>query len=228
MQLGDVYIKGSPAKSTYIHELIVDLKRRLGLFYMNTITWRSNKPPGPIAWSAKKRIQCHDAAEYCIWFSNDPEHCIANNQRELEPHTEKHLQLIARGGENRTAINGDGAYRIKPGSYGKPTAGRIMRNVLEISNVCASQRAYKRRAKELGLVPHGATMPLALARKLVRFLSDVGQLCVDPLGGSLTTGLACELEGRPWIATDVVFDYIRGAAERFTEFEGFELALDVL
>jgi hypothetical protein len=43
----------------------------------------------------------------------------------------------------------------------------------------------------------------------------------------MTTALACELEGRRWAATDVVLDYVRGAAERFREHAGFELALDV-
>jgi DNA modification methylase len=69
-------------------------------------------------------------------------------------------------------------------------------------------------------------MPLDLSRKLVRFLSDLGQLVVDPCAGSMTTPLACELEGRRWAATDVVFDFVRGGAERFTDFAGYELALD--
>jgi site-specific DNA-methyltransferase (cytosine-N4-specific) len=68
-------------------------------------------------------------------------------------------------------------------------------------------------------------MPLALARKLVRFLTDVGQLVVDPFAGSMTTPLACELEDRPWVATEMVYDYVRGGAERFTEFPGYSCSL---
>ena len=123
-------------------------------------------------------------------------------------------------------MNGNGAHRIRPGSYGQPTPGRIARNIFAVSNNCASQRAYKRRARELGLAAHGAPMPLALARKLVRFLSDVGQLVADPFGGSMTTPLACEIEERPWIATETVYDYVRGGAERFTECPGFSCPLD--
>ncbi|MCA3175349.1 MAG: site-specific DNA-methyltransferase, partial [Burkholderiales bacterium] len=47
-------------------------------------------------------------------------------------------------------------------------------------------------AKDLGLTAHGAPMPLALARKLIRFLTDVGNLVVDPCAGSMTTPLAAE------------------------------------
>ena len=120
------------------------------------------------------------ATKTCLWFCNDPVRCIADNRRILEPHTEQHAALQQRGGETRRSVNGDGAHRIRPGSYGQPTPGRIARNIFAVSNNCASQRAYKRRARELGLAAHGAPMPLALARKLVRFLSDVGQLVADP------------------------------------------------
>ena len=225
LSLGDVFEPHSPAKSTYIEELTIALRRRLGLHLMNRIVWQSNKPPGPVQWASLQRMQLNEGYEFCLWFCNDPVRCIADNRRILEPHTEQHAALQQRGGETRRSVNGDGAHRIRPGSYGQPTPGRIARNIFAVSNNCASQRAYKRRARELGLAAHGATMPLALARKLVRFLSDVGQLVADPFAGSMTTPLACEMEDRPWIATETVYDYVRGGAERFTEYPGFSCPL---
>lgn len=223
----DIFESKSPARSLYLEELTIALRKRLGLFLMERIVWPSNKPPGPVQWASKKRIHLNTGYEPLRWFCNDPINCIADNRRVLEPHTETHKRLIAKGGEQRVAINGDGAYRIRHGSYGNATAGRIPRNVISISNHCASQRAYKQRARELGLVPHGATMPLELAQRLVRFMTDVDQLVVDPCGGSLTTALAAELEGRRWATTDVVFDYVRGGAERFREFPGFFMNPDL-
>lgn len=228
LNLGDVFDRHSPAKSTYIEELTLALKAEFGLSLMNRIVWQSNKPPGPTQWASLKRTQLNEAYEFCLWFCNDPVACIANNQRVLEPHTAKHKKLIAKGGENRFSVNGDGAYRIKPGSYGRQTEGKLARNIFSVSNHCSSQRAYKKRARELGLATHGATMPLNLARKLVRFLTDVGQLVVDPFGGSMTTPLACELENREWAASEIVYDYVRGGAERFVDCPGFELAIDAL
>ena len=225
LSLGDVFEPHSPAKSTYIEELTIALRRRLGLHLMNRIVWQSNKPPGPVQWASLQRMQLNEGYEFCLWFCNDPVRCIADNRRILEPHTEQHAALQRRGGETRRSVNGDGAHRIRPGSYGQPTPGRIARNIFAVSNNCASQRAYKRRARELGLAAHGAPMPLALARKLVRFLSDVGQLVADPFAGSMTTPLACEMEDRPWIATETVYDYVRGGAERFTEYPGFSCPL---
>jgi hypothetical protein len=224
----DIFEPKSPARSTYLEELTLALCKRFGLHLMDRLVWASNKPPGPIAWASKQRMQLNAGYEHVLWFCNDPHRCIADNRRVLEPHTEAQQKLIARGGVQKARVNGDGAYRLRPGSFGNPTAGRIPRNVLQVSNHCANQRVYKQRAKELGLLPHGAPMPLALTRKLVRFLSDVGQLVVDPFFGSGTTGVACELEERRWVGTEIVFDYARGGAERFVDCDGFELTLDTL
>lgn len=226
LNVGDVFEDHSPAKSTYIEELIIAARKRFGLHLMNRIIWSSNKPPGPVQWASKKRMQLNEGYEFCLWFCNDPNQCIADNRRILEPHTESHQKLMQRGGERRSVVNGDGAYRLYKGSYGQQTPGRIPRNIFQVANTCQSQREYKQKARDLGLVPHGATMPLALARKLIRFLTDVEQLVVDPFAGSMTTPLASELEGRRWAATDVVYDYVRGGAERLTEYAGFRLHLE--
>lgn len=225
LSLGDVFERGSPAKSTYIEELVLALKKQLGLSLMNRIIWASNKPPGPIQWASKQRMQLNEGHEYLLWFCNDPRACVADNRRVLEPHTDRHLQFVRNGGTKSHASHSDGAYQTKPGSYSAETLGRIPRTVWQVSNYCPSQREYKRNARRLGLAAHGAAMPLALARQVVRFMTQLGDLVVDPFGGSMTTGLAAELEQRRWVSTDTAFEYVRGAAERFREQPGFELAL---
>lgn len=225
----DVFQSGSPARSLYLEKLTISLCERLGLHLMDRLVWENpNKPPGPYQWVSRERVQLNVGYEPLLWFCNAPHECIADNRRVLEPHSQKHSQLIAKGGERRSRINSDGAYRIKEGAFSNQTAGRIPRNVLRVSGTCSSQQAYKRAARALGLQAHGAPMPLALARKLIRFLSAIGQLVVDPCAGSMTTPLAAELEDRAWAATDTVFDYVRGGAERFRERPGFGLALDAL
>lgn len=224
----DIFESKSPARSTYLEELTLALVKRLGLYLMDRLVWASNKPPGPIAWASKKRMQLNTGYEPVLWFCNSPNDCIADNRRVLEPHTDRQKRLIEKGGVELARTNGDGAYRLRPGAYGNPTEGRIPRNVLQFGNACADQRAYKQRAAQLGLQPHGAPMPLNLARMLVRWMTKIDQLVADPCSGSFTTGRACELEGRSWVGTEIVADYARGGAERFTGCEGFELALDTI
>lgn len=220
----DIFMSKSPARSTYIERLVIALEDRLGLSLMDRLIWENpNKLPGPIAWASKTRYQLNAGYEPILWFTNNPLACTSNNQRVLMPHSEQHQKLIARGGEDRHAIAGDGAYRLYPGSFGGHTAGKIPRNLLKFSGVCKDQRAYQRRAKELGLKAHGASYPLALATFLVKFLSKEGDLVVDPFAGSMTTAVAAQRTGRRWIATEIVYDYIRGAASRFRGAPGLQI-----
>lgn len=205
----DIFVEGSPERSTYREELVLAIKRRCGLALMDTLIWHNpSKPPGPIQWASKQRMQLGVAYEQVLYFTNDPHLCKADNRRVLQPHSEAQRRLIERGGEKRHAINADGAYRLKPGSYGNATAGSIQRNVLNISHNCPSQRALRARTDALGLPRHGAVMPLKLARLLVDFFCPPGELVVDPFAGSFTTARAAEDSGRRWICGDKHLEYV--------------------
>ncbi|MDF3833260.1 DNA methyltransferase [Cupriavidus basilensis] len=140
----------------------------------------------------------------------------------LQTHTERHRKLIAAGGEARTAIYGDGACRLGPGSFASDTAGRLPRNVIERGHACADT-LYRQRAKELGLPIHGAVQPTDIPDFFVRFLTEPDELVVDPFGGPVPTGLAAERLGRRWLVTEWMLEYLRGAAELFCESPGFDL-----
>lgn len=68
---------------------------------------------------------------------------------------------------------------------------------------------------ENGLPTHGASMPLELASRFVKFLTEPGDLVADPFGGSLTTGEAAEINERRWICTDRALEYLLGGRGRF-------------
>lgn len=211
----DIFEPGSPARSLYREKLVIALYERLGLSKLDELVWRSNKPPGPTQWASRTRQQLNVAWEPVYLFCREPALWIADNRRVLEAHSPQHAALQAAGGERRLSCSGDGAYRITPGAYGAPTDGRIPRNVLDVPNYCASQRAVKRHARKRGLRPHGAPMPLALADFLVRYLTRVDDLVLDPFAGSLTTGEAAERNGRRWICVEREWDYIAAGASRF-------------
>lgn len=220
----DLFENRSPARSLYQQRLILALADELGLSLMDTLVWENpSRPPGPTQWASKTRQQLCGTYEPVIWFTNDPVLYKADNRRVLMEHTDKHKALMARGGERSSRISGDGAHRVREGSYGRETEGRIPRNVLRISHSCKSQRLYKQRARELGLPPHSAPYPLALATFLIRFLSEPGDLVVDPFGGSLTTGLAAEKLDRQWLLTEAVWEYLRGGGERFSDLPSCEM-----
>lgn len=222
----DIFLSGLPARSMYRERLMLALHDKLGLFKVDELIWVNKaKPPGPIQWASKERVQLNVAYEPIYWLTNDPTKLRSDNRRVLQEHTERHLRLIHAGGEQRDAEYSDGAYSVKTGNFGTLTEGRIPRNVLEFGHACADQRLYKQRARALGLRVHGAPMPLKLASFLVEFMSKPGDLVVDPFGGSFSTAKAAELLGRRWMSTEIMLEYVLGAATRFEGAEGFRLPL---
>jgi DNA modification methylase len=49
----------------------------------------------------------------------------------------------------------------------------------------------------------------------IRFLTDAGDLVLDPFAGSNTTGKVCEDEGRNWIAIECDKHYLETSGFRF-------------
>lgn len=220
----DCFVTGSPARSTYVERLVIALEDQLGLQLMDRIPWINPcKPPGPMQWASKHRIHLNVGYEPLLWLSNDPAHVFADNRRVLEPHTDQHRKLIARGGVSRARVSSDGAYAKKQGAYGRHTPGRIPRNVLTRPHNCADARQYREHAKQLGLRSHGAVMPTSVCDFLIRYLTRPDQLVLDPWGGKATTGLAAERLGRRWMVVDRVLDYLRAGGECFRYLPGFDM-----
>lgn len=220
----DIFEPKSPARSILGELLVVALHQRFHLFKMDMIVWNNpSKAPGPTVWASRTRQQLNVAWEPVYWFTNDPKLCRSDNRRVLQPHTEQHQRLIDRGGERRRATYGDGANRIYPGSFGTPTAGRIPRNVQTVPHRCRSQDELRALARAEGLPMHAATMPLKLAKFLVDFLSEEGDLVVDLFAGWFTVPAACEESGRRWMGTELMGEYARGGSLRriFREAPGF-------
>ena len=218
----DIFLKQSPARSLYRERLVLALHDRLGLFKCDEFIWHNpSKPPGPIQYASIQRTHLNVGWEPVYWFTNDPKRLKADNRRVLQQHTQRHLDLIRSGGEQRDVHNSDGAYIIRPGAYGAETAGSIPKNVLTFGHRCSAQLAYKKAARALGLPVHGAPMPLKLAKFLIEFLSAPGDLVADPFGGSFTTADAAEQLGRQWISTECMLEYVLGGGTRFVDRPGY-------
>ncbi len=221
----DVFEEGSPARSLYLEEATLALHRRLGLHCMDRLIFENPaRPPGPVRWASINRVQLNATYEIVLWLTNNPHACFADNRRVLLPHTERHTALVARGGEKRASFYGDGAYRLRVGSFGTETPGRIPRNVLRFTHHGATHRDMRAAAQAAGLPTHGACMPLGLAKFLVEFLTRKDQLVVDCFGGWLRTALAAEQTGRRWLATEMMGEYLMGAAHPFRDADGFKAA----
>ncbi|WP_042806050.1 site-specific DNA-methyltransferase [Thioalkalivibrio sp. ALE19] len=209
----DIFETGSPARSLYREKLVLALAERLGLHKMDEVVWHNRqKAPGPTQWACKNHQQLTVAWEPLYWFTNDPLKCGSDNQRVLEPHTERHTHMLAQGGEQRVRISSDGAHGVRPGSsYARQTPGRIPGNVIESGHTCAGRNRVQRYAKEHGLPPHGAMFPERLVEFFVHFITEAEELVVDPFAGGGTVPAVAERLGREWIATDLMLEYMQSA-----------------
>ncbi len=224
----DAFVKGTPARSVFLERVTLALHDRLGLSLMDRSVWHNpSKPPGPTMWACRERVQLSSAFEFVLWFTNDPRHVRADNRRVLEPHSDRQRKLIAGGGEHRHAQYGDGAYTIRHGSFGHATPGRIPRNVMTLGHACRDTQQMRRLAQELGLPAHGATFPTRLPDFWIRFLTEPGDLVLDPFGGWGKTALAAQRLQRRWLIVDKVLDYLRVSGEMFQEFDGFDMPMAV-
>ena len=219
----NIFLTGSPARSTYLERFVISMEDRFGLAMMDRGVWfPGNKPRGPVQWVSLKRTHLNAGYEYMLWFAKDPAKVKSNNQNVLLPHTEAHKRLMMSGGDKSARVNGNGSYSVRKGAFSNVTEGKIANNVIQIGTNCQNQRAYKKFCREAGIEAHGAPMPLRLAEFYVKFMTNENDLCMDWFGGSGTLGLACEKNNRRWITVDKTFDYVAGSASRFKDFDGFE------
>lgn len=220
----DIFEPKRPSRSLYVERMVIALHDRLGLSLMDRWPWVNlSKPPSPTHWACVNRQQLCSGWEPVFWFTNDPERVRSDNRRVLQPHTEKHQQLMRQGGDSRVASYGDGAYRLRGNAFSAMTEGRIPKNVIHRGHRCADTIEVRRIAKELGLPPHPAMFPTDIPEFAIRFLTEEEDLVVDPFSGSNKSGLAAERNNRRWMTCDLVLEYIRTQADLFTSFPGFWL-----
>ncbi|RAI99301.1 site-specific DNA-methyltransferase (cytosine-N4-specific) [Aeromonas salmonicida] len=218
----DIFESKLPSRSMYLERMVLALHDRLGLSLMDRWPWiNTSKPPSPTQWACVNRVQLCSGWEPVYWFTNDPSCVRSDNRRVLLPHTDAHQRLMDAGGDRRVVSYGDGAYRLRGNAFGKQTEGRIPKNVIQRGHRCADTMEIRKAAKELGLPPHPAMFPTDIPELAIRFLTEAGDLVVDPFSGSNKSGLAAERNDRRWAACDNILEYIRQQAEMFTGFDGF-------
>jgi len=222
----DIFESRSPARSTYVERLVLALEDEFGLHLMDRLIWHNSaKPPAPVQWASKERQQLCVAYEPILWVAKDPLQVKSDNRGVLEPHTRRQKRLMQQGGEKRTASYGDGAYRIRPGSFGNLTDGRIPRNVIRQGHRCRWSDQYRKETAKLGLPLHAAGMPYALPEFMIRFCTEEGDVVADPFAGRCMTGRAAETLGRQWVCSELMLEYTLGASTLFAGAEGLSTPL---
>ncbi|MBA7549843.1 Modification methylase PvuII [subsurface metagenome] len=177
------------------------------------VWYNTAKLPSPVQWVNIERIRVKDSFTHIWWMSKTP-YPKADNSNILEEYSRSMKKLLKAkkynsGKRPSEHVIGDTSFLVN-------NNGAIPSNVLVSANTYSNTN-YQNYCRYQKLIPHPARMPLDIPNFFINFLTEPGDLVLDPFGGSNTTGESAEKLDRRWISIETVQSYINGSKGRFTE-----------
>ncbi len=212
IELGNAWNQGVPTHSTLPMEALLEFKKRGGFYLCQEfIYYNPAKLPAPVEWVNKQRIRVKDSFTR-IWWLSTTTHPKADNRNVLEEYSSQMKKLIKRKTYNSGKRPSE--YNIGSASFLTDNGGAIPSNVIIAANTVSSD-PYILYCKEHNFEIHPARMPKEIATFFIKFLTDEGDLVLDPFAGSNTTGHVAEILKRLWISTEINSAYVRSSVGRF-------------
>lgn len=224
IDLGGAYLPGVPVRSIYQFELLVRLCREMGFFLAEEFYhYNPARLPAPAEWVNVRRIRVKDSVNTVWWLSKSP-FPKADNRNVLKSYSESMKSLLRNGYKAKLRPSGhdisdnfskNNGGAIPPNLLGYGHAGEdLLENIIELANT-ESNSPYITRCKEAGIKPHPARFPIAFAAFFIKFLTNEGDIVLDPFAGSNTTGYVAECLERRWVSIEMREEYLEGAKLRF-------------
>lgn len=213
VELGNSWVQRAPAMSTLALRALLEFVDRGDLFLCQQFVCANpSRLPSPAQWVNVERIRVKDAFTH-IWWMAPTDRPKADNRRVLEPYS-THMQKLLKT-QKYNAGRRPSEHSIGSRSFLTDNGGAIPPNVIEAANTRASD-PYLNYCRQHDITPHPARMPLKLAEFFIKFLTEPGDLIIDPFAGSNVTGYVAESLGRRWISIEAESGYADASAARFT------------
>ncbi len=234
IELGNAWEKGRPVQSLLNLKSLMSFvsNERAGLrLCQEFICYNPARLPSPAQWVTINRIRAIDSFTHVWWMANS-DYPKADNKKVLRPYSKSMKKLLRT--QKFNAGKRPSEHVISKEAFLKDNSGSISHNVLELANPDANEEQrqphsmfsisntqsndfFTRTCKERNITPHPARMPLELASFFIEFLTDPGDLVLDPFGGSNTTGFCAERAKRKWISIDASEEYGEQSIIRFED-----------
>ncbi len=225
IDIGGSWTKGTPTKNLYQYELLLRMCSELGFYLDQDIYWFNKaKLPSPVQYVTVKGLRLKDAVDQIFWLSKTP-NPKADNRRVLRQYS-KSMQMLL-GDKNYYKPNAlrPSGYKISDNFY-NGQGGSIPANLLDFSNVeepdnllqysnTESNSKYSKLCRQYGVKPHPARFPIQLPEFFINFLTDQGDVVLDPFAGSNVTGEAAEKWNRQWLSIELESCYLESSMFRF-------------
>lgn len=184
--------------------------------------------PSPANWVTVNRIRLVDSHTHIWWYavSDRPK---ADNRKVTRPYGKDMLKLLEKQAYNK-GLRPSG-HNVSEKGFLARHKGAISQSVFELEPIIpgteprlpsafsfantSSSDPYQKACKEANIVPHPARMPAGLASFFIQFLTDEGDLVLDPFAGSNTTGYVAERLGRRWTSFEIDDRYAAHCGLRF-------------
>ncbi|MEQ1934742.1 MAG: site-specific DNA-methyltransferase [Fimbriimonadaceae bacterium] len=228
IEIGNAWEEGAPVMSTLPLEALLAFKKAAKLHLcQHIICHNPARLPSPAAWVNIKRVRLKDSFTHVWWMSRSKEP-KADNRRVLNPYSNDMKKLLKSQTYN-AGVRPSGHVISKTG-FLTDHGGAIASNVVDLEDDGVVPESllkfsgtkwdanYRDYCKRFSLPAHPARMQAMLSAFFVNFLSDPGDLVLDPFAGSNTTGAISQALGRKWLGIEASEEYVRGSRGRFEDF----------
>ena len=225
VEIGNAWEAGRPVMSTLVLRTLLKFLEKGKLNLCQEFVWYNPaRLPTPIQWVNVERIRVKDAFTR-VWWMSPSDRPKADNRKVLREYSPSMKKLIKSGKYN--AGTRPSQHQIGKESFKTNNQGAIPPNVIDGDNAPSistllkatnthSSDQYQTFCRSNDLPLHPARMPQDLVEFFVRFLTDKGDMILDPFGGSNTTAAVAERLARKWISCEANWDYVTSSISRFT------------
>ncbi len=184
------------------------------------ICYNPARLPSPAQWVTVERIRVNDSYTN-IWWMAKSDTPKADNRKILRPYSKSMRALLRKQSYNPGSRPSE--HQVSASGFLEDQGGSIHPNLFELEPIeegtdprlpnvmrfanTRSNDYFSRECRKRGIAPHPARMQPELAAFFIEFLTDEGDLVLDPFAGSNTTGYVAELLGRRWVSIDLEASY---------------------
>ena len=215
LNIGDSIKKGTGYQSLYKERLLIGLEDKLGLHLVQTFVWYSPTKMPSGFWVTQAKRDCVQATENFYLLSLNPKNKKNINQKIKVDYSESQKKYI-KNAKRKSPIK----RRMPSGqianeeTFYKDGGGAIPSNLL-FANPEPPNSSYSQYCRAQGLPRHPAMFNPELSSFFIEYLTNRGDVVLDPYAGSGSVSYSAESLGRHWVNFEVVEEYVGGQMGRF-------------
>jgi len=233
IELGNSWEPGRPVQSLlHLEALMGFVKNKdAGLrLCQQFICYNPSRLPSPAQWVTVNHIRTTDSFTH-VWWIAKSDFPKADTDKVHRPYSKSMKDLLKKQKYNSGKRPSE--HNISEKSFLVDRAGSISHNLFELEAMdedrdprlpnafsfsnTKSNDFFQRKCREKSIQLHPARMPEGLASFFIQFLTDPGDVVLDPFAGSNTTGFVAECLGRKWVSIEAKEEYVEQVKIRFED-----------